>query len=137
MAITATMTQKKVLVAESDAAVAKTIVELLSRQHYEVILARDGREALQKALAQTPDAILLDNTLPGIGEIHICTMLKKNKATRDIPVAFLTGDEPPRNGTAAEQTHALMLIPKAFKPQQLLSSVGLLLAARRRKAAAG
>ena len=134
--LTAASTQKKVLVAEADPQVAELIVGLLSRQRIEVIIAHEGREAVQKALAENPDAILLDSTLLAVGGIDICQILKSNKATRDIPLAFLTGPENHKASTAAQHASALMLIPKPFKPQHLISSVGLLLSSRRKKPAA-
>lgn len=136
MALTAASTHKKVLVAEADPKMAELIGGLLGRQGIEVIIARDGREALQKVLTEIPDAILLDSTLLGLGGVDLCEILKKNKATRDIPLGFLTGAENGKTSMPAQQASALLLIPMPFKPQHLISSVGLLLSSRRKKAAA-
>ena len=64
--------------------------EILKRQ-YEVRLARSGEQALQAALQKPrPDAILLDIMMPGMDGYEVCSRLKANDATRDIPVIFLT-----------------------------------------------
>lgn len=136
MAFTAAATQRKVLVAEADPKTAELIEGLLTRQGIGVIIAREGREALQKALSENPDAILLDSALCGVAGLDICDILKKNKATREIPLAFLTGTENGKISTFAQQACALLVIPKPFKAQHLLSSVGLLLSSRRKKPAA-
>ena len=64
--------------------------EVLKRQ-YEVRLARSGEQALQAAQKKPqPDAILLDIMMPGMDGYEVCSRLKANDATRDIPVIFLT-----------------------------------------------
>ena len=125
---------KKLLVAESDPQIGQTIVDLLTRLGFEVILVREARDALRKALSDSPDAILLDSALMATGGMDVCAMLRAHKDTKGIPLGFLTGD--PGSEKAAQQAGALLLIPKPFKPEQLISSVGLLVSARRRKPAA-
>lgn len=125
---------KKLLVAESDPLIGRTIVDLLTRHGFEVILVREGREVLRKALSEGPDAILLDTALMTTNGLDVFGMLRSHKDTKGIPLGFLTGD--PSTEKAARQAGALLLIPKPFKPEQLLSSVGLLVSARRKKPAA-
>jgi DNA-binding response OmpR family regulator len=125
---------RKLLVAEGDPQTARMIVDLLTRLGFEVILAREDRDALRRALSDSPDAILLDAALMTAGGLDICSMLRSHKDTKNIPLGFLTGD--PGSEKAARQAGALLLIPKPFKPEQLISSVGLLVSARRRKPAA-
>jgi len=125
---------KKLLVAEGDPQIGRTIVDLLTRMGFDVILVQEGREALRKALSDGPDAILLDSALMTNGGMDVCAMLRAHKDTKGIPLGFLTGD--PGSEKAAQQAGALLLIPKPFKPEQLISSVGLLVSARRRKPAA-
>lgn len=121
----------RVLVAEPDPKMAEIMEGLLARQGFEVVVTGEGREALRKILSEAPDAILVDSSLPGVGGLDICRMLKQNKSTRRIPLGFLTGDdEDTKVSTAAQQVGVLLLIPKSFKPQQLVSSVRLLLSAR-------
>jgi|SRR5688572_25298867 putative two-component system response regulator len=64
--------------------------EVLKRQ-YHVRLAGSGEEALQAAQQKPrPDAILLDIMMPGMDGYEVCSRLKANAATRDIPVIFIT-----------------------------------------------
>lgn len=120
---------KKVLVADRDQQVLELAEAVFRKEGYEVILAQDGRDALRKALSENPDAILLDTVLPAVGQTDICSMLKSNKATQHIPVACLTGPHENKGHQALQGGAALLLLPKPFKPQQLVSSVGLLLSA--------
>lgn len=72
MATTATSVRKKILVAESDAPTAQIIQELLTRHGFEVILVREGRQALRKVLTENPDAILLDTALVAANRLDVC-----------------------------------------------------------------
>ena len=64
--------------------------EVLKRR-YEIRLARSGEQALQAAQQKPqPDAILLDIMMPGMDGYEVCSRLKANDATRDIPVIFIT-----------------------------------------------
>jgi CheY-like chemotaxis protein len=63
----------------------------LLRAGYEVVCAEDGEQALCKAEAESPDLILLDLLMPRIGGLETLQMLKKNEATKEIPVVILSG----------------------------------------------
>lgn len=128
-----TSAAKKLLVAESDPRTGQAIVDLLGRLGFEVILVCECREVLRRALSDSPDAILLDVALLTANGMDVCAMLRSHKDTKGIPLGFLTGD--PQSQKLAQQAGALLLIPKPFKPEQLISSVGLLVSARRRKPA--
>ena len=62
----------------------------LLRSGYEVILAEDGREAVDKATAQLPDLILMDMSLPFLNGWDATRLLKQAPATAHIPVVALT-----------------------------------------------
>lgn len=53
---------------------------------YEVIEARSGEEAIQKAFTENPDLIIMDLGLPGMNGIEAATALKQNSDTSDIPI---------------------------------------------------
>lgn len=57
---------------------------------YNVIEARSGEEAIEKALGQIPNLIIMDLRLPGISGIEAAMRLKNNAATRNIPVVAHT-----------------------------------------------
>jgi CheY-like chemotaxis protein len=55
--------------------------------------AADGREALAKALARRPDVIVTETNLPGISGYDLCSILKRDLATREVPVVMVTGGD--------------------------------------------
>jgi CheY-like chemotaxis protein len=62
----------------------------LNRKGYEVVMAVDGREALDMAAAERPDLILMDMSLPVLDGWEATRQLKADEATRGIPVIALT-----------------------------------------------
>lgn len=62
----------------------------LQRKGYEVILAEDGRQALEKAEAEKPDLVLMDMSLPEIDGWEATRRLKANPVTAATPVIALT-----------------------------------------------
>jgi diguanylate cyclase (GGDEF)-like protein/PAS domain S-box-containing protein len=66
------------------------IVESLEAHGYEVLVAVDGEEALQRVEVARPDLVLLDVMMPGIDGFEVCRRLKAQKHTRNIPVIFMT-----------------------------------------------
>jgi two-component system, sensor histidine kinase and response regulator len=68
-------------------------IELLSESlgdEYELIFATSGADALELIRADKPDLLLLDVMMPGMDGYQLCTLLKGDPATRDIPVIFVT-----------------------------------------------
>jgi len=57
---------------------------------YEVQTALDGEEAVQKALADPPDLIVLDVVMPKLDGFETCRRLRENDATRAVPIIMLT-----------------------------------------------
>ncbi|TSK05850.1 MAG: response regulator [Geobacter sp.] len=68
-------------------------IEILSESlgdEYELFFATSGADALELIRADKPDLILLDIMMPGMDGFELCTILKGDPATRDIPIIFVT-----------------------------------------------
>lgn len=57
---------------------------------YELIEANDGREAVEKALAEQPDLILLDIVMPHMSGFEVCEKLRSEPKTADLPIIMVT-----------------------------------------------
>ncbi len=57
---------------------------------YEILFATNGKDACKIAADQLPDIILLDVVMPEMDGYEVCTRLKKNNETKDIPIIFIT-----------------------------------------------
>ena len=84
---------KKILLIEDEAAIQKTLGESLRKKNYEVQAALDGEIGLRLAKSENPDLILLDLILPKKHGLEVLEELRKDEATKAIPVIILTNLE--------------------------------------------
>jgi len=82
---------EKILYADDDPDIQELIKSILSKEGYEIIIAKDGYEALNLTKAHKPDLVILDFLMPGLNGVEICAALKKDNETTDIPVIVVTG----------------------------------------------
>lgn len=87
-----------------------TIVKILEHAGYRVIHASTGNKALMMALEHKPDVVLLDINLPDVNGFEVCSRLKADPQTQDIPVVFHTAS----NATAEAKNHAEMVGASGF-----------------------
>lgn len=80
----------RVLVVDDIVANRLLLRELLEREGNEVVEAANGVAALELAVAQSPDVVLLDVQMPGLDGFEVCRRLKANEATAAIPVVLVT-----------------------------------------------
>jgi two-component system sensor histidine kinase/response regulator len=80
----------RVLVVDDQPINVKLLERKLEREGMEPLMAENGRECVEVALAERPDIILLDVMMPEMDGIEACTILKSKPETRDIPVIFIT-----------------------------------------------
>ena len=113
------------------------MVDLLSfnlrRRSYDVIVARTGTDALNKARKHLPDLVLLDLMLDGLDGFTVCEFLRRQPSTADIPVIMITalsGQISRVNGLAAGADE---FITKPFDVQNLMNRVGFLIEAQQQK----
>lgn len=83
--------QKTVLVIDDEPNVRNLISLLLKQMGVEVISMDDPRKAVATALEKTPDLIITDLVMPEMSGFDVCSILKTNPLTKDIPVVLLTG----------------------------------------------
>lgn len=81
---------KRLLLVEDNELNRDMLRRRLERRGFEVLLAVDGRQALSTAADESPDAILMDMSLPEIDGWEATRRLKADGATRSIPVVALT-----------------------------------------------
>ena len=84
---------KKVLIVDDEEEIGELLKKKLEQNKYEAITASGGQEALDICKTNKPDLVLLDIAMPGMDGYETCEKLKQDKATRDIPVLFLTAKD--------------------------------------------
>ena len=80
----------KILLVEDDEVNRQLLARRLERRGFEVIVARDGREAVDRAGAEAPDLVLMDMSMPVLDGWEASRRLKAAPATRTIPIIALT-----------------------------------------------
>ena len=81
---------KKILMVDDDVDFCAAVKLLLESKSYEVVLAYDGKEGLEKARAVGPDMVILDVMMPEMNGYDVCVVLKADPELSRIPVILLT-----------------------------------------------
>jgi len=119
----------KILVVDDDPQIRRVMKATLVGHNYEVIEARTGEEALEIIPRESPNLVLLDMNMPGIGGLETCRALR---ASSDIPVIVLTVRNSEKDKVAALDAGADDYVTKPFGIEELLARIR---AALRRAAA--
>ena len=92
------MRRKKVLLVD-DSATALMMEQMIlkNRSDIELILARDGQEAVEKTLVELPDLIVMDVVMPRMTGIEACRQIRLQDATSHIPIILVTTRGEPEN----------------------------------------
>jgi len=118
-----TVKRRRILVVDDDNTVCKLVESVLSKKNYEVLVAKDGQEGFEKAVAERPDLIFLDCLMPGIHGVDVGKKLKENSATKDIPILFLTSVDTPKNIIDCYELGAENYLVKPIRPSELIKQV--------------
>ena len=84
------MIEKKILIVDDEEVIRRVLRGLLKKEGYEVIEAEDGETGVELAKKEDPDVILMDLTMPVMGGLQACRLLKKDEKTKNIPVLVIT-----------------------------------------------
>ena len=95
----------------------------LLQDEYKVMVAADGPRALQAAVSQQPDLILLDVRMPGMDGFEVCARLKADPVTSSIPVIFITALDDAEDETRGLELGASDYIAKPFNPMVVWARV--------------
>src|SRR5437764_3594773 len=83
---------QRVLIVDDDRDLCDLMADFLVEEGYEVTRAYLGQDAIDTALRDAPDAILLDLMLPDVSGIAVGRALRDAEATRDVPIVIISGD---------------------------------------------
>jgi DNA-binding response OmpR family regulator/DNA-binding CsgD family transcriptional regulator len=97
--------------------------DALDESGFTVLVANNGIKALQIAQDTQPDIILLDAIMPEMDGFQVCTKLKENIDTRDIPVIFMTGLTEAEHVAAAFQAGGTDYVTKPIRPKEVLARI--------------
>ncbi len=120
-----------ILVVDDDERTRRMMEAMLIPQGYSVTMAKDGREGVETACREKPDLILMDLMMPVMDGFAACYEIKKNAATRSIPVFMLTAVGSARNKQMAQEVWgANGYLTKPVDLEELLNTITTFLPAK-------
>jgi PAS domain S-box-containing protein len=119
----------KILIAEDSPTQAIQIKHLLESNHYEVSVAQNGRQAMERLSKHKPSLVISDILMPEMNGYELCRKIKSDKNTEDIPVILLTRLSNPEEIIEGLSCGADSFITKPFNEKHLLSNIGKILSA--------
>ncbi len=109
----------------------KDIVKMLDynlkKDGFRTVLAYDGEDAIDFALRQHPDLIILDLMLPGMDGLEVCKALKKEDKTAKIPIIMLTAKTQEADKIVGLELGADDYVTKPFSPRELIARIKVIL----------
>ena len=120
---------KKILAVDDEPSICKLVETALTGRGYDVVVAHNGEEALDKVALEHPDLIVLDIMMPKMDGREVRRRLVKNPKTASIPVIFLSavGDLDSQLDTLEETDAESEYLTKPFNPRELGEYVDALL----------
>jgi DNA-binding response OmpR family regulator len=110
----------RILVVDDEPPIVDVLDYNLKRANYEVVIARDGQEALAKARREQPDLIILDLMLPLLDGLEVCRALRRE---RDVPIIMLTARDSEVDRVVGLELGADDYVVKPFSVRELMARV--------------
>ena len=117
------MAGKKILIADDEPDILEIISYNLQLHGYEVITAKDGDQAIQKAKQSLPDLIILDIMMPKKNGIEVCKILRSQPEFKDTIIVFLTALNDELSHVKGLEFGADDFISKPISPKVMVSKV--------------
>lgn len=119
----------KILIVEDDPLMSRMYQKIFTFENFEVEMAGDGQEGIDKARASKPTLILLDVMMPKMNGLQALEKLKADVETKSIPVVMLTNLAGQQDAEAALAKGAVKYIIKSeYEPKQVANMVKEILA---------
>ena len=112
-----------VLLAEDELNIVESLTFLLERAGFEISVATDGRQALQTALEQQPDVLVLDLMLPELDGYEVLRQLRAHPEGKKLPVLMLTAKGQAIDRETALECGADLFMTKPFANAEITAAV--------------
>ena len=114
---------KTILVVDDEVVTTELAKAFLERHGFNVVVAHDGEDAIDLALSEKPDLILLDVILPKIDGFVVCKTLKSNDSMQGIPILLFTAKGLSKDIAKGEEVGADEYIIKPFSGKALVATI--------------
>jgi len=115
---------EKLIIIEDEETLLNLLEKKLNQEGYEVDIAKNGEEGLEKIRSNKPDLILLDIVMPKMGGFEVMEILRKDEELKKIPIIIISNSgQPVELGRAKELGVVDWLIKTDFDPQEVVDKV--------------
>jgi len=115
---------KKLIIIEDEETLLNLLEKKLNQEGYEVDIARDGKEGLEKIRRNKPDLILLDIVMSKMGGFEVMETLRKDEELKKIPIIIISNSGQPVELDRAKELGVVdWLIKTDFDPQEVVDKV--------------
>ncbi|MDO8525247.1 MAG: response regulator, partial [Candidatus Omnitrophota bacterium] len=115
--------KETILIVEDEKDIVKMLEYNLKKEGFKTLSARGGEDALDLAVRQRPDLVVLDLMLPGIDGLEVCKNLKGDTKTASIPVIMLTAKSQESDKIVGLELGADDYMTKPFSPRELIARI--------------
>jgi len=119
---------KKVLVVDDDPYILMSLEFLMKKNGYDVMVARNGTEALELVEKQVPHLVLLDIMMPDVDGYEICRYIKKSPELKHTKVVFMSAKTKEADILKGYDLGASLYITKPFSTRELVKQIKELMA---------
>jgi len=112
-----------ILVVDDELANVRVVGTILATFGYDLMVAHDGEQAIERVKAKTPDLVLLDILMPGRSGLEVCRELHAMTAMAGVPIIFLSADDEKSTIVEALETGGVDYITKPFNKAELIARV--------------
>ncbi|MGI4936191.1 MAG: Hpt domain-containing protein [Janthinobacterium lividum] len=116
-------TQRTVMVVDDSLTVRRVTQRMLAREGYQVVLAKDGVDALEQLQAIRPDVMLVDIEMPRMDGFDLTRNVRSDERTRAIPIIMITSRTAVKHRTYAMELGVNEYLGKPYQEEQLLKLV--------------
>jgi len=116
-------TTKKILVVDDDPYILMSLEFLMKKNGFDVMVARNGTEALEIVEKQVPDIVLLDIMMPDVDGYAICKHIKSSKKLKEAKVVFMSAKSKETDIQKGYDLGASLYVTKPFSTRHLLKQV--------------
>ena len=113
----------KILIVDDEPNILMSLDFLMRKQGYEVLIARDGGEALQIIDNDIPDVVLLDIMMPEVDGYEVCQHVKQTNDKQHMKVVFLTAKSKKEDIEKGYEMGADLYLTKPFSTRQLVKEI--------------
>jgi phosphate regulon transcriptional regulator PhoB len=118
---------QKILVVEDEPDIRKLVNYNLAQEHFKVIEAEDGEQALKAIQRDKPHLVVLDLMLPGLSGMEVCKILRERSETAKLPILMLTAKAGEADRVVGLEMGADDYLAKPFSPRELVARVRAIL----------